>query len=63
MLQPHPGRAMRQAAAALVSVAPPADSWMSATWPVYAMLPPHVQAAVPVTAHLQPRSPTTYDSV
>ena len=37
----------RQAAAALVEAALPAEPWMSGTWPVYAMLLPHAQAALP----------------
>ena len=37
----------RQATAALVGAALPAEPWMPGTWPVYAMLLPHVQAAAP----------------
>jgi len=41
-------RQWRQAAAALVGAALPADSpWLNETWPDYAMLLPHVQAAAP----------------
>ena len=40
-------RQWRQAAAALVEAALPAEPWMSGTWPVYAMLLPHAQAALP----------------
>ncbi len=36
----------RQAAAALVEAALPAEPWMSGTWPAYAMLLPHAQAAL-----------------
>jgi Tetratricopeptide repeat len=37
----------RQATAALVGAALPAEPWMSGTWPVYAVLLPHAQAALP----------------
>ena len=40
-------RQWRQATAALVEAALPAEPWMSGTWPVYAMLLPHAQAALP----------------
>ena len=40
-------RQWRQAAAALVGAALPAEPWMSGTWPTYAMLLPHAQAALP----------------
>ncbi len=40
-------RQWQQATAALVGAALPADPWLPRTWPVYAMLLPHVQAAVP----------------
>jgi Tetratricopeptide repeat len=39
-------RQWRQATAALVGAALPAEPWMSRTWPVYAMLLPHVQVAL-----------------
>jgi Tetratricopeptide repeat len=40
-------RQWRRATAALVEAALPAEPWMSGTWPVYAMLLPHAQAALP----------------
>jgi Tetratricopeptide repeat len=39
-------RQWRQATAALVGAALPAEPWMSRTWPVYAMLLPHAQVAL-----------------
>jgi hypothetical protein len=41
------GGQWRLAAAALVEAALPAQPWIPATWPVYAMLLPHVRAAAP----------------
>ena len=40
-------RQWRQGTAALVGAALPAEPWMSGTWPAYAMLLPHAQAALP----------------
>jgi hypothetical protein len=43
----EPRDAWRRAAAALIGAAIPAEPWIAGTWPVYAMLLPHIQVAAP----------------
>src|SRR5690348_11599258 len=44
----------RLATAALIEAALPAQPWIAGTWPVYAMLLPHVQAAAPANSAAAP---------